>query len=64
LTDKELKAVYQQEEATLRELRLFLRDVINKLGRDRKFQMFAKAVDIEKKTQFPESCFFLLVNSL
>ena len=47
LTDKELKAVYQLEEATLRELRLFLRDVINKLGRDRKFQMFAKAVDIE-----------------
>lgn len=47
LTERELKALYNQEEATLRELRLFLRDVINKLGRDRKFQIFAKPVDLE-----------------
>ena len=29
----------------MRELRLFLRDVVNKLGRDRKFNVFAKPVD-------------------
>jgi hypothetical protein len=46
LTAIELKRLREQEEATLRELRLFLRDVINKLGRDRKFAMFAKPVDI------------------
>ena len=37
-----------QEEATLRELRLFLRDVLNKLGRDRKFSIFTKPVDEEE----------------
>jgi len=47
LTPVELKRLREQEETTLRELRLFLRDVINKLGRDRKFAMFAKPVDIE-----------------
>ena len=45
LTEKELKQLNQQEEATMRELRLFLRDILNKLGRDRKFQIFAKPVD-------------------
>ena len=48
LTDKELKQLNQQEEATMRELRLFLRDILNKLGRDRKFQIFAKPVDEEE----------------
>lgn len=48
LTDNELKRLNQQEEATMRELRLFLRDVLNKLGRDRKFQIFAKPVDEEE----------------
>ena len=47
LTTSELKRIHEQEESTLRELRLFLRDVINKLGRDRKFAIFAKPVDIE-----------------
>ena len=32
----------------MRELRLFLRDILNKLGRDRKFQIFAKPVDEEE----------------
>ena len=48
LTDSELKLLNQQEEATMRELRLFLRDILNKLGRDRKFQIFAKPVDEEE----------------
>lgn len=45
LTDNEIRKLRQHEEATLRELRLFLRDVLNKLARDRKFQIFAKRVD-------------------
>ena len=48
LTPKELKKLQMQEEATLRELRLFLRDVLNKLGRDRKFSIFTKPVDEEE----------------
>lgn len=44
---RELEKIYEQEETTLRELRLFLRDVLNKLGRDRKFHLFAKPVDTE-----------------
>ena len=47
LTENEQKKLYNAEEIILRELRLFLRDVINKLGRDRKFGIFAKPVDIE-----------------
>lgn len=48
LTDKELRMVLKQEESVLRELRLFLRDVINKLSRDRKFNVFTKPVDKEE----------------
>lgn len=45
LTATELKKLQEQEDNHLRELRLFLRDVINKLGRDRKFGIFTKPVD-------------------
>ena len=48
LTQTEEARLREHEEATLRELRLFLRDVLNKLGRDRKFQIFAKPVDQEE----------------
>ena len=47
LTAAELRQLRQQEEATLREMRLFLRDVLNKLAKDRKFNIFAKPVDAE-----------------
>lgn len=47
MTDTELKRLLATEEQTLRELRLFLRDVLNKLSRDRKFQIFTKPVDEE-----------------
>lgn len=50
LTDVERRRIREREEATFRELRLFLRDVINKLGRDRKFAMFAKPVDVTEVT--------------
>lgn len=45
LTPAELDRLRQQEDATLRELRLFLRDVLTKLQRDRRYAMFAKPVD-------------------
>ncbi|KAK6180283.1 hypothetical protein SNE40_012469 [Patella caerulea] len=48
LTEAELKKLKNQEDATLRELRIFLRDVLTKLGRDRKFSMFTKPVDLEE----------------
>jgi len=47
LTETEEHQLWQQEEAVLRELRLFLRDMLNKLARDRKFNIFAKPVDDE-----------------
>lgn len=48
LTEIEEKSLWKQEEAVLRELRLFLRDMLNKLARDRKFNIFAKPVDNEE----------------
>lgn len=47
LTEQEQQKLLEHEEATLTELRLFLRDVLNKLGQDRKFFIFTKPVDIE-----------------
>jgi hypothetical protein len=35
LTEEELKALYEKEEATLRELRIFLREICAKLARNR-----------------------------
>ena len=43
----------------MRELRLFLRDMTNKLARDRKFQIFAKPVDVEEVRRWPR--FFAFV---
>ena len=51
LTPSELARLRDDEEATLREMRLFLRDVLNKLGKDRKFSIFAKPVDAEDVSQ-------------
>ncbi|XP_052778215.1 ATPase family AAA domain-containing protein 2-like [Mya arenaria] len=54
LTEQEVKMLEEHEEATLTELRLFLRDVLNKLARDRKFFIFAKPVDIEDVPDYYE----------
>jgi hypothetical protein len=35
LTEEELKALYEKEEGTLRELRIFLREICAKLARNR-----------------------------
>jgi len=48
LTDKEQRKLIEQEDDTLRELRIFLRDILSKLGREKKFGIFTKPVDIEE----------------
>lgn len=48
LTEKEVQRLEEQEEDTLRELRLFLRDVTNRLSQDKRFKAFTKPVDLEE----------------
>ncbi|XP_063307159.1 ATPase family AAA domain-containing protein 2 isoform X1 [Pelobates fuscus] len=48
LTADELKRLEEQEEDTLRELRLFLRDVAHRLATDKRFRAFTKPVDLEE----------------
>nr|XP_014350681.1 PREDICTED: ATPase family AAA domain-containing protein 2-like [Latimeria chalumnae] len=53
LTAEELKRLEEQEENTLRELRLFLRDVTHRLAIDKRFKAFTKPVDPE---EVPDYC--------
>jgi len=48
LTEEESQRLDEQEEDTLRELRLFLRDVTNRLSQDKRFKAFTKPVDLEE----------------
>lgn len=48
LTEEEMQRLEEQEEDTLRELRLFLRDVTNRLSQDKRFKAFTKPVDLEE----------------
>ncbi|KAL8581462.1 hypothetical protein ACOMHN_004347 [Nucella lapillus] len=48
LTDKEQRQLKDSEEDTLRELRIFLRDILGKMGREKKFTIFTKPVDVEE----------------
>ncbi|XP_066547443.1 ATPase family AAA domain-containing protein 2 isoform X3 [Amia ocellicauda] len=48
MTEAELRRLEEQEEDTFRELRLFLRDVTNRLALDKRFRAFTKPVDIEE----------------
>lgn len=48
LTEEETRKLEEQEEDTLRELRLFLRDVTNRLSQDKRFKAFTKPVDLEE----------------
>ena len=48
LTQTEREKVHKQREAILRELRVFLRDLTNKLLAERKFKEFTKPVDPEE----------------
>ncbi|KAK0178077.1 hypothetical protein PV328_002058 [Microctonus aethiopoides] len=48
LTEMEKKLLYEKEEVSLRELRIFLREICAKLARNRQFFMFTKPVDTEE----------------
>ncbi|XP_047347305.1 ATPase family AAA domain-containing protein 2-like isoform X1 [Vespa velutina] len=48
LSDEEKKMLYEKEEVSLRELRIFLREICAKLARNRQFFMFTKPVDTEE----------------
>lgn len=48
LSEAELQKARQDEENTMRELRIFLRDVNAKLFQDRRFKEFAKPVDLQE----------------
>lgn len=48
LSTEELGKIRKREEATLRELRLFLRECLSKLIRDKRFHMFVRPVDLEE----------------
>uniref|UniRef100_T1IKQ0 Tat-binding homolog 7 n=1 Tax=Strigamia maritima TaxID=126957 RepID=T1IKQ0_STRMM len=52
LSKNELRRLEEQEEATLRELRLFLREILYKLARDRRFTSFTKPVDIAEVSDY------------
>ena len=48
LSTEEQRRLAEQEENTLRELRLFLRDVTKRLATDKRFNIFSKPVDIDE----------------
>ncbi|GFN79136.1 ATPase family aaa domain-containing protein 2b [Plakobranchus ocellatus] len=52
LSPEELALLEEKEELTLMELRIFLRDVLNKLGTDKKFSIFAKPVNIDDAADY------------
>lgn len=48
LSEEQMKAVFDEEENTLRELRIFLRQICAKLARNKQFYMFSKPVDVNE----------------
>ncbi|XP_039215743.1 ATPase family AAA domain-containing protein 2 isoform X2 [Crotalus tigris] len=48
LTEQEVKQLEEQEEDTLRELRIFLRNVTHRLAIDKRFRAFSKPVDLHE----------------
>uniref|UniRef100_A0A674CGD8 ATPase family AAA domain-containing protein 2 n=1 Tax=Salmo trutta TaxID=8032 RepID=A0A674CGD8_SALTR len=48
MSERECLRLEEQEEDTLRELRLFLRNVTERLSQDKRFKAFTKPVDIEE----------------
>lgn len=53
MTEEAAKKLFEQEERTLRELRIFLRDMCKKLANNKLFYMFTKPVDIEEVPDYP-----------
>ncbi|XP_066152334.1 ATPase family AAA domain-containing protein 2-like isoform X2 [Euwallacea fornicatus] len=54
LTEEQAQKVYDTEEHTLRELRIFLRDMCKKLANNKLFFMFTKPVDTEEVPDYTE----------
>ncbi|XP_044147284.1 ATPase family AAA domain-containing protein 2B isoform X1 [Bufo gargarizans] len=54
LSEVEKQRMEDHEENTLRELRLFLRDVTKRLATDKRFNIFSKPVDIEEVSDYLE----------
>uniref|UniRef100_A0A8C9W5W2 ATPase family AAA domain-containing protein 2 n=1 Tax=Scleropages formosus TaxID=113540 RepID=A0A8C9W5W2_SCLFO len=54
LSPEEQRRLDEQEENTLRELRLFLRDVTRRLATDKRFSIFSKPVDVEEVSDYLE----------
>ncbi|KAK5853211.1 hypothetical protein PBY51_007018 [Eleginops maclovinus] len=52
LSTEEQRRLAEQEENTLRELRLFLRDVTKRLATDKRFNIFSKPVDIDEVSDY------------
>lgn len=48
LIDKEVKILRDKEESIFREFRIFFREVVNKVVKDRKFYIFVRFVDVEE----------------
>ncbi|KAM8792412.1 ATPase family AAA domain-containing protein 2-like [Eudromia elegans] len=48
LTQQEMQQIEEQEEDSLRELRIFLRDLTHRLTTDRRFKAFTKPVDLDE----------------
>jgi len=46
-TEQELERIKQREEATMTELRVFLRDMLKILLRDKRFTYFSRPIDVE-----------------
>lgn len=48
LSEREKEQIERKEEATLRELRIFLREILAKMARNKLFYMFTRPVDIKE----------------
>ncbi len=54
LSEEELRNLSKEEESILRELRIFLREMLGRLFRDRRFSIFTKPVDPEEAPDYGE----------
>ncbi|XP_030838700.1 ATPase family AAA domain-containing protein 2 isoform X2 [Strongylocentrotus purpuratus] len=54
LTEEEIQKLISEEEKKLRELRIFLRDVLTRLASERKFRVFTSPVDPEEVPDYVE----------
>ncbi|KAL2308296.1 hypothetical protein Nmel_001309 [Mimus melanotis] len=55
LTEEEIRQVEEQEEDTLRELRIYLRDVAERLVIDKRFKAFTKPIDPEEASNYKDT---------